>query len=371
MPYNVAIARGSVRAALCIMFSFAMVTPTFAAVHAGDELQVTVYNAPDLSRKVTVDAAGFVSLPLAGNIDVRGLEPHQVAERIQRALDPFFISKAAVGVEMSAQTASLFVSGGPGGVLKYAAGETLTAALADLSGTADKGGGLAALGHSRVDLHRVSIARDDTVLGPYDAAALLSSGQGGPELQPGDTISLVDKPNVVRVLGDVVAPGTAYLSADESLNDALAQVGGVRPTAASASLTLQRDGVTNSVALGASELAGPAQSGDVLTIPTAPRISVVGLVDKPGMVALKSNFTLLNALYQAGGPTKRADLSRVQLVHDGTPRYYNVAGLTHGNAAQNPVLADGDLVFVPESRGIDFTQVFQGLIPLLYLVPRV
>jgi protein involved in polysaccharide export with SLBB domain len=370
MPYNGAIARGSVRVALCIMFSFAMVTPAFASVHPGDELQVTVYNAPDLSRKVTVDAGGFVSLPLAGNVDVRGLEPNQIAERIGRALDPYFISKAAVSVETSAQTASVFVSGGPGGVLKYVAGETLTAALAELSGPADKDGGLAALARSRVDLHRVSIARDNVALGPFDAASLLSNGQGGPELQPGDTISLVDKPVPVRVLGDVVAPGTAYLATDEALSDALDQVGGVKLTAASASLTLQRGGTTTSVALGGSELAQPAQSGDVLTVPTAPLISVVGLVDKPGTVALKSNFTLLNAIYQAGGPAKRADLSRVQLVHDGTPHYYDIAGLTKGNTSQNPVLADGDLVFVPESRGFDFSQIFQGLVPLLYLVPR-
>jgi protein involved in polysaccharide export with SLBB domain len=353
------------------MCLFAATAPALAAVNAGDQLQITIYNAPDLSRKVTVDATGSVSLPLAGSVNVRGLETHQAAERIESALAPYFSSPAAVDVEMSAENTSLFVSGGPGGVLKYEAGETLTAALSDLAGTSDKGGGLPALARSRIDLHRVAIDRNGAALGPFDAMALLSHGESGPELQPGDTISLVDKPNIVRVIGDVSAPGNAYVSPDESLNDALIQVGGVRDTAASANLTLQRGGVIKTLSLGASELREPAHDGDVLTVPTAPRVSVVGAITKPGTVALKTNFTLLNALYEAGGPAKRANLSRVQVTHDGTATYYNVADLAHGNTSQNPTLGDGDLVFVPESRGVDFSQIFQDMIPLLYLVPRV
>jgi protein involved in polysaccharide export with SLBB domain len=61
-------------------------SPALAMVHAGDDLQVTVYNHPELTRKVTVNASEELSLPLAGTIDVRGLEPKQIAAKITDAL---------------------------------------------------------------------------------------------------------------------------------------------------------------------------------------------------------------------------------------------------------------------------------------------
>jgi len=381
MPSSGVIQRGSAQAALFVVCLFGVATPALAAVHAGDQLQINIYNDPELSRKVVVNGAGIVSIPLAGNVNVAGLETSAVAERIERALNPYFKSPAAVGVELTGQTTSLFVSGGPGGVLKYEPGETLTSALSDLgagvgsSPVGDKSStsrptGLGGLEHSRIDLRRVTVDRNGSALGTFDALDLSSRGQSGPELQPGDTISLVDKPNVVKVLGDVATPGDTHVSARESLNDALTQAGGVRLTAASANLTLERGGTTKTLALGDAMLSQPAQDGDVLTVPTAPRVSVAGLVGKPGMYPLTTNFTLVNALYQAGGPVKFADLSHVQVVHAGTATTYNVADIAHGNLSQNPALTDGDLVFVPEGHKIDFSSVFQILLPILYLIPH-
>jgi polysaccharide export outer membrane protein len=370
MPYSGATSRILSRLVLCLGIWIATGACAFAAVRVGDELQVTIYNSPDLSRKVTVDATGAVSLPLAGTVNVGGLEPSAAAVRIERALDPYFASRAAVSVEMLAQTTSIFVDGGPGGVLKFEPGETLTAALSQLSGADGKSLGLTAIAHSPVDLRRVGVERNGVTLGSFDAISLTALGQGGPVLQPGDTISLVDKPNAVHVLGDVASPGTTYVATDETLNDALAQAGGVRTTAATANLTLERNGVTQTLALGATAMREPAQNGDVLTIQTAPRVSVAGTVNKPGSVALTTNFTLLSAIYEAGGPAKRADLAHVRVMHDGTALTYNVADLATGNFSQNPVLADGDLVFVPEGRNSDFSQLFQILLPLVYLVPR-
>jgi polysaccharide export outer membrane protein len=367
MPYNSATSRILRRLVLCIGIWIVTGASAFAAVRVGDELQVTIYNSPDLSRKVTVDAAGAVSLPLAGTVNVGGLEPTAAAARIERALDPYFSSRAAVSVEMLAQTTSIFVDGGPGGVLKFEPGETLIAALSQLSGADGKSLGLTTLAHSTVDLHRVGVERNGVKLGTFDAVSLSALGQGGLVLQPGDTVALVDKPNAVRVLGDVTSPGTTYVSADETLSDALAQSGGVRTTAASANLTLERNGVVQTLALGAPEMREPAQNGDILTIPTAPRVSVAGTVNKPGSVALTTNFTLLGAIYEAGGPAKHGDLAHVRVMHGGVPATYNVADLATGDFTQNPVLSDGDLIFVPEGRTSDFTQVFQLLVPLVYL----
>jgi protein involved in polysaccharide export with SLBB domain len=262
-------------------------------------------------------------------------------------------------------------------VLKYQPGETLAGGLADLvppaatAGAATAGGhpGLAALERTRVDLSRISLLRNGAVIGTYDATDLSARGDGGPALLPGDTIVLVNKPNAVRLAGDVLHPGTAYVANDESLADAIDQAGGLSPTAASANLTLLRDGAMQTLSLGDPKMQAPAHNGDVLTVPTAPRVSVVGVVEKPGPVLLKTDFSLLNALYSAGGPAKYGDLGRVSVTHNGTNTTYNVAALVKGNSTlNNPQLADGDTVFVPQGRKTDYSGIFTTLSPLLYLL---
>jgi polysaccharide biosynthesis/export protein len=363
-----------IRALSTAGLTLVLCTPAIASVHAGDELDVTVYNHPELSGKVMIEASEAVSLPLVGSIDVRGLELSQIAQRIDGALVAY-VRNPAVDVKMSTQNASIFVSGGPGGVLKYQPGEHFSAGLADVAAleagssghTADTSSALAALSQTRVDLSRVSIQRDGSTLGTYDAVALSAKGDAGPALLPGDTLVFVDKPNAIRITGDVSRPGLTYLSNDETLADAVAQAGGVTATAATADLTLQRNGTLQTVALGDPVMNEPALNGDRLVVPTAPRVSVVGLVEKPGPVVLKTDFTLINALYGAGGPTKFGDLSKVTVIHNGATHAYDVAALVHGNTAQNPILADGDTVFVPEGHKVDYGGIFQTLAPLFYL----
>jgi protein involved in polysaccharide export with SLBB domain len=365
---------------LAVLTIFALSAPAMAAVHAGDTLFVTVYDHPELTGPVTVDASGHISLPLAGSVDVRGLEADQIAARLQRRLADYLL-KPAVEVQLRAQQASIYVSGGPGGSLKYEPGETLIGALGDLAprfttvaaaeATAPTAKSLADLRRSRVDLRQVGILRDGTALGPFDALALSSAGKAGPELQPGDTLTLVDKPIAVRVMGDVREPGPAYLSEDQPLSDALAEAGGPTLTAASSHIELQRDGTTQTLALGDAVFNQPAKNGDVVTIPAAPRVDVAWLVDKPGAVTLKTDFSLLSALYQAGGPTQWANLAQVQVMRSGTTTMYDVTKLIHGDTSQNPQLRDGDLVFVPEGHKVSanaVSSVFQGLLSAIFFL---
>ena len=355
--------------------TFALCAPAWAAVHEGDQLDVTVYNHPELSRHVTVDASGDVSLPLAGTVMVRGLEPAQIAARVRSAIDPYVIAPA-VDVQLAAQTASIFVSGPVGGVERYTPGETLVSLMSAFvaGGTAAGDGSTAAStsssGRSRIDLRRVALQRDDKTLGTYDVSALAASGQAGPVLRPGDTISLVDKPIGVRVSGDVRRPGLAYLASDDPLSTAIDDVGGVDATAATSHVLLVRGGATSSLALGDAIFREPARDGDVVTVQTAPRVSVVGYVQKPGTTTLRNDFSLLSALYEAGGPAPRADLAHIAVIHAGAKKVYDIADLAKGDVAQNAVLADGDTVYVEKSRSVDFSGVFQSLLPFLFFVRR-
>ena len=352
-------------------FFAALTAPLLATtIHAGDTLYVTVWNHPELSKAVAVDADGSIRVPLSGVVEVGGLDEAGAAKKITAALRPYVIYPA-VNVETTVQGTTLFVTGGPVGVLKYQPGETLEAAIADAmqanpaastqlalndagQSTTRSSDANASL-RSRIDLHVVKVVRDNTTVGVYDTVALSAQGETGPVLEPGDKIVFRYKAIVVRVIGDVAQPGPTYLSADQTLGEAISQAGGALPTSQSNHVLLERAGETRSLALCNPAFNQPSQTGDVLTIPRAPRVDVVGRVVTPGVVALRTDSTLLSAVYTAGGPAQFADLKNVEIVHNGQKASYNIIALTHGDMSQNPILYDGDTVMVPRNHGLDIT----------------
>ena len=360
--------RGSIVAA---SFVFLTTMPVIAAVHPGDLLNVRVANHVELSSDVKVDAHGSIQIPLAGSIRVAGRESSDVARLIAARLAPY-IRFPSVDVRDTTEATGLFVAGGPGGVLPFSPGETLSTALADvekelqqhLPATANTSSNVTdEIDRSRIDLRRVAIIRDGKRLGTWDMQALRRVGDPGPALNPDDTISFADKPVSVTILGDVEAPGKAYLWSDEALSDAIAQTGGVKDTAATGQIEFSRDGESpRLIALGDRAFTAPAMQGDIVIIPTAPRVTVAGMVYTPGVTTLRNNFTLLSAMYSAGGIQKWANLTDVQVTHQGATTHYNITNLTHGDQTQNPSLSDGDVVFVPEGHKIDFSSFFGPLL---------
>jgi len=335
-------------------------------VRVGDKLNVMVYNHPELSSQPIVDASGRVSLPLAGSLDAARSSTSDLASRITARLRPY-VREVAVDVQVLQQSNSIFVSGGPGGVLTYAPGETLTGAVSQalqqshqVGSASNSTTSVQAIDPQRgpVDLRSVKIVRDGKILGPYDVGALVARGEPGPNVEPGDTIGLADKPVTVTVIGAVAAPGTAHLYPNEPLQNALAQVGGVDQVTSSTTLALARGGQTIHLTSSSPEYNQPAQNGDVITVPQLAHIAVVGNVAKPGEVQLRGNPTLVGAIYYAGGPASVGDLRNVQVVHQGQTTVYDITKFTLDGAGRDPQLADGDTVFVPAGKQKADTQGF-------------
>lgn len=100
----------------------------------------------------------------------------------------------------------------------------------------------------------------------------------------------------------------------------------------------------------------PAATGGV----AAPRtidVYFLGEVGSPGIAEVPRHATLLQALALSGGFTNFAALQRIQLrrtnPHTGETSIaiLNYRGLSDGGILQNdPVLADGDVILVPERR---------------------
>jgi protein involved in polysaccharide export with SLBB domain len=339
-------------------------------LHPGDHVSVNVYNHPELgATSAPLDSTGHVSVPVAGLVDAANISPSELASRIAERLAPY-VRKPAVDVQLVAQGQNIFVAGGPGGILPYSPGETLAGALAQIQ----QGVGSASvtppdpsqvasrqLQYGSIDTKHVVIERDGHDLPPIDAVGLTAGGNAGPPLQPDDTIKLSQKPIAVAVKGDVKQPGIAHLDTDEPLSNAVMQVGGTDDLTSSVEFVLTRDNTQSIVTTSSPAYRAPAQSGDSIYVPHGERIGVVGQVEKPGSVLLQGDGSLLSALYFAGGPTKFGDIRHVGAIHQGVQQTYDVTKLTHGAPGENPQLADGDTVFVPEGHKIDFSILFQGI----------
>lgn len=342
---------------------FATAAGALAALHPGDTVRIVVYNHPELATQAIVDASGRISLPLAGDVPAVGATEKELAMRIQDRLAPY-MRYPAVDVTLISQSLDMDVIGGPGGILQYRPGETLMSGLEEIEKDCT-----CSLSLSRGDTSRVKIVRDGYAIGTYDTDAMKTSGDSGPALQPGDRITFADRPISIAVKGAVKAPGTAYLSSNQPLSAAIAQLGGFTDSASYGQILLSRGGQTTDIGSGSPEFSAPAQPGDSLVIPSEEHVQVIGAVNGGGEVVLKQDFTLTGAIYTAGGPNKWADLGSVMVRHNGVTRSYDMANMEHGSSKINPAVEDGDVVFVPEGHKIDWRGFFSDMFWARYLLP--
>src|SRR5450755_4497368 len=107
-------------------------------------------------------------MPLAGKIQASGLEPGSLAAKIKAGLTPY-MRYPAVEVQIAGEGSSVFVSGGPVGVIPYQPGQTLGEAVSQIKTvdpqTKDGNVPVTDLAHSGVDLSRVGVQRDGKSLG--------------------------------------------------------------------------------------------------------------------------------------------------------------------------------------------------------------
>lgn len=84
------------------------------------------------------------------------------------------------------------------------------------------------------------------------------------------------------------------------------------------------------------------------------RVQVLGEVRTPGYYRLSADDRLIDALGQAGGPAQDALLSQVTLTRmsgeSAVKMIFDITRyITEGDAGQNPLLEDGDVIYVPAS----------------------
>jgi len=171
----------------------------------GDEVEVTVYGAPDLSGHSRVSADGNISMPLIGYVRIAGLSSSEAEGAIEAKLrqnnvvkDPqvsvYVKEYGSSGISVAGEVAKpgFYSALGP---------HRLFDVLQAAGGPTDKAANEAVISHrDQKDATTVHISKD-----PVEMAA------SNVDLQPGDTV-VVPKAGIVYVLGEVTRPGGYVLN---------------------------------------------------------------------------------------------------------------------------------------------------------------
>lgn len=105
----------------------------------GDRLRVFVYGQPNLSRLYTVDHDGKISVPLIGNITVRGMTTYGVESTLRQRLGREFVKDPQVTVDVQ-QNRPFFILGEVrnAGQYPYVSGMTIETAVAIAGGYSER-----------------------------------------------------------------------------------------------------------------------------------------------------------------------------------------------------------------------------------------
>jgi len=116
------------------------------------------------------------------------------------------------------------------------------------------------------------------------------------------------------------------------------------------------------------EKANPyVQAGDIVTIPEADQIYVVGNVYSPRALALKEPITVTRAIAMAGGPLRDSKTDRIRIVRQvpgsggQSELYVNLKQIAR-KQAEDVLLLPNDIVEVQESTGKSFIRSLMGAV---------
>ena len=367
----------------------------------GDVVTITVWGEDKLSQMCQVNGSGTISYPLLGDVPAAGATCAELEARLREGLREFLRDPQVVVTmrEYGALGMSVFVLGEVErpGVYPLAGALGLMQALAAAGGATREASSDITIVRARTGEMR-SVALEQAVVSKRDGRESASGG-----LEPGDVILINRRPEAdldrrYAVLGEVPTPGMFQIPLEEQVRvlDAMEKAGllgksseGGRAEGRSMVEGISRTGDLEHAVLTRGEVMVPLnlaallagdtsqnlllQAGDVLTVPRRLLIEVylLGDVRTPGRHLLPPGATVLDSLNAVGGATSSAKLYEATILRlvDGEPTSLPVnldKLLREGDAKENVVLREGDVLFVPTrgERGRDIWS-FLPLLPYL------
>jgi polysaccharide export outer membrane protein len=208
------------------LLSLAARAPGDHPVGAEDLLEISVFEIPELNRTVRVSEGGTISLPLLGEMQVRGLSVMELEARLREELAKKYVKDPQVSVfvrEYGSKKVSVIGAVGKPGVYEMLGPRTLLQVLSQAGGlTEDAGAELYVIRDGAgAEGERRAIPVAD-LLASRDPALNV-------DVRPGDIISVpIDRQVYVYVDGAVKTPGRIEQLASRpiTLLQAIAKAGG-------------------------------------------------------------------------------------------------------------------------------------------------
>jgi polysaccharide biosynthesis/export protein len=211
--------------------------PPTITIGPGDQLDVEVFDTPELSGPARVSQTGEINLPVLGNVQVTGLTPNQAARRIESELKSKGIliePHVTVAIsEYASQGATITGEIHNPGVYPTLGRRRLLDMIALAGGVTTAAGRVATIIHRNDPQHPqdIYLVPNNNTLG----------AQENPVILPGDTV-VIDKAGIIYIMGDVGRAGGFLINNNEhlSLLQAITLAGGWTKTSALSKVILIR-----------------------------------------------------------------------------------------------------------------------------------
>ena len=154
-----------------------------------DTIQVDVFNIPELSREMQVDASGRISMPLAGTVDARGKTAAELATSIEAALRGRYVRNPEVTVNIRSSVSQVVTIDGQvvePGLYPVTNQMTLMRAIASAKGLSEFA--------RQDDVVILRTVAGRKMAGLYNIDAIRRGTYDDPAIYPNDVILVGDSP---------------------------------------------------------------------------------------------------------------------------------------------------------------------------------
>jgi protein involved in polysaccharide export with SLBB domain len=280
----------------------------------GDLLSITVFDVPELSREVRVSQTGTISIPLVpSRLHIAGLTETQAEQMLADVLQTNgLVSNPEVGITVKEhRSRPITIVGAVMHPMVYEADRsvTLLEALAESGGIAPDAG-------DTIIVTRAHTSAFVMVPNPEPISPPPGASPPAAESSPPDPADPGDKP----ASSDATSSST-FPSATEMTQNAAPTTTSAGPTNSPGTSTPSGNIITINLnqllETGDTRNNIPLQAGDVVTVPHAGIVYVLGAVNKPGGFVLtgdRNELTTMKVLALAGGLTRIARLDRAVIV---------------------------------------------------------
>jgi polysaccharide export outer membrane protein len=318
----------------------------------GDLLSISVFDVPELTREVRVSQTGTISIPLVPvRLEVSGLTEVQAEQKIAEVLESNgLVSHPEVGVVVKEHKSQpITIVGAVSHPMVYETDHpvTLLEVIAQAGGVSNDAGDTVIINHKRGATF-VEVP-NPTSTGPTQAPGTAEPATNA----PADATPAASQ-------GNNSASGTSFPSAEEMAKNPA-------PSANSntAPASDQMPHPSNTVTINLDELLEsgdmrnniPLQAGDVVTVPHAGIVYVLGSVSRPGGFVIandRTQLTALKILSLSGGLTRTAKASHSYIIRQDqqgkqTQTELDLKKILEFQAEDVPMHAS-DILYVPDDK---------------------